>query len=820
MTYIHHMIALLKKHSPAKNTEDPPRYPPFIKGLPAATPERLLSDHDTLVKQIFQAVRATNKEYKTLYLPLMLQYASFVHLLPASEAHHHRGAGGLLRHGLEVAFWALQQCENAIYDLESNPEVRRQATLRWEFAIFTAGLCHDVGKCVSDMAVIDPAGKTEWNPFEETLYEWLIRKKIDRYHIRWRDARHGRHEKISPLVLDRVLQQKGRAYLAETGPNPLECMVSALNGSLSGGTENQVYTMINKADRASVDHDLKKQPHDGEGVGHVATPVVMSLFDAMRRLVKLKTWTVNKQGSRVWFIDGRLFLVWPTAAKDICARLDQDRVPGIPKHPDTLADILFEREAAIPYSKSPGEPLRRYWVISPDILGSKDNPARVSALELTNPSSILDPVPASIEGKILDPIAEEKLHKEQENLKQQLGQEQSRAQQLSLVPEHQSDEERVLSAETRVERTEPSPSEVEPEYDQEPSMPPEPKQAPPPLTEPDVQDLTDIFQPEFEKQRSLDLFPTSPTSQEVVEPNQAEDQEQDTKPAVPTIEERGEADVNLFSEIQSIAGEVLLALADDIAKEQRRWQYDVLLTEDDQIAIPYPEILGAYGLPAEEVLEGLKEQDWAEDNPQNPALNIMQVENFRSVKNGRHLARKAIVLNRDASETFIVLSKTTSDQIHAYQKMPPDKKENEPESPVASQDMEKPRQSKRRKRKKKGPSKTKQEQKALLLASGAKVAAEENSSEETQEDTGASLVDQVRDALNGDSLQVEWEREGNLQKAPLEKVCCALLDALPSGPSIDRVALLGVMKQLGPLTRIQNKGRDRHLVIERKTDGS
>jgi conjugal transfer pilus assembly protein TraI len=35
----------------------------------------------------------------------MLRLAAFVHLLPASQAHHHRGAGGMLRHSLEVALF-------------------------------------------------------------------------------------------------------------------------------------------------------------------------------------------------------------------------------------------------------------------------------------------------------------------------------------------------------------------------------------------------------------------------------------------------------------------------------------------------------------------------------------------------------------------------------------------------------------------------------------------------------------------------------------------------------------------------------------------
>ncbi|MEA1053921.1 TraI domain-containing protein, partial [Lamprobacter modestohalophilus] len=44
--------------------------------------------------------------WATYIEPVICRYAAFVHLLPASEAHHHCGSGGLLRHGLEVAFRA------------------------------------------------------------------------------------------------------------------------------------------------------------------------------------------------------------------------------------------------------------------------------------------------------------------------------------------------------------------------------------------------------------------------------------------------------------------------------------------------------------------------------------------------------------------------------------------------------------------------------------------------------------------------------------------------------------------------------------------
>ena len=43
-------------------------------------------------------------------IPVLENYARFIHLLPASENHHHSDEGGLWRLGLEVAEWALSRC--------------------------------------------------------------------------------------------------------------------------------------------------------------------------------------------------------------------------------------------------------------------------------------------------------------------------------------------------------------------------------------------------------------------------------------------------------------------------------------------------------------------------------------------------------------------------------------------------------------------------------------------------------------------------------------------------------------------------------------
>ena len=82
--------------------EDVPRYPPFMKGLPAAPVERILSSQTDLIAAIEQALAMPDSLYQTIAAPVIRRYAAFSHLLPASESHHHRDTRNLFRHDLKI----------------------------------------------------------------------------------------------------------------------------------------------------------------------------------------------------------------------------------------------------------------------------------------------------------------------------------------------------------------------------------------------------------------------------------------------------------------------------------------------------------------------------------------------------------------------------------------------------------------------------------------------------------------------------------------------------------------------------------------------
>jgi len=345
--------------------EDVPRYPPFMKGLPAAPVERILSSQTELIAAIEQALAMPDSLYQTIAAPVIRRYAAYSHLLPASESHHHRGAGGLFRHGLEVAHWATLASQGSLFATSASPKERKAQELRWRLAVCFAGLLHDIGKPVADIAVVDAQGQHTWNPCDENITDWAVRNEIDRYFLRWRDNRHKRHEQFSALVIERVLTREARTFILESGPDIMQAMLETINGLDRG---SKVYALVITADCKSVERDLKAHYQNIDSA--LGMPVEKYLFDAMRRLVKSGQWTVNEKGARLWRFEDGLHIVWRAGTQDIVTLLAKDKVPGIPRDEDTLADILIERGLAIPKSWPDGRQYR-YWQMQPEGL---DNP--------------------------------------------------------------------------------------------------------------------------------------------------------------------------------------------------------------------------------------------------------------------------------------------------------------------------------------------------------------------------------------------------------------------------------------------------------------
>ncbi|WP_347308783.1 MobH family relaxase [Thiobacter aerophilum] len=374
-----------------------PRYPPFMKGLPAVSPEKLLETQAELIERIADTAIALPAQFERYYLSAIRRFAQFAHLLPASQSHHHRGAGGLLRHSIEVGLWALQSADKVLLDAAKTPSQRREMEPRWQLAVFLAALCHDAGKPVTDLTVTNKDRTAIWKPIKEDLYAWAMKNGVEAYFLDWREGRSRQHTVLSNLIADRIIGAETLEWIEEGGTELIVWLMESL--AYNPSPTNLIHDLVIKADQTSVERDLKTLGVAMAGYD-LGVPVERHLTDIMRRFIKEGVWLINEPGARLWNIGGHIYLVWPAAGEEIARQVREDGIPGIPRTPDGILDMLVERQIAfVREGAAPGD---RLWKIAPKVLSDKIPDICLSAIRLRDEAMVSSvPIP-SVEGAIVN----------------------------------------------------------------------------------------------------------------------------------------------------------------------------------------------------------------------------------------------------------------------------------------------------------------------------------------------------------------------------------------------------------------------------------
>jgi conjugal transfer pilus assembly protein TraI len=342
------------------------RYPPYLEGLPALTPERIIAEQDDLVRRIISNCDI-EIERPGLVRKTLENYAAAVHLIPASEAHHHSDSGGLLRHGLEVANLALLLLnEYAPLARDHYAEQRQDLAPRLRYAVLVSALGHDLGKPVTDMAVADSSGKLKWNPMKETLYEWAQANGVERYFLHWSAGRNKKHEPVSVLMLGYVMGSEGREYIADVNPDFLSQAVESVSGDPSAA--NVIAKIVKRADNSSTERDQRRR--GGVGGFGSGLPVERYYLDAMRVLARGPWKKINTPGGKIWVIGGDAYIVWPAAADDMQGHFMANKVKGVPFDQITILNELGDRGFLRPRVAEMGKQTW-IWPIVPNELKTK-----------------------------------------------------------------------------------------------------------------------------------------------------------------------------------------------------------------------------------------------------------------------------------------------------------------------------------------------------------------------------------------------------------------------------------------------------------------
>lgn len=308
-------------------------------GFAALPLEELLTSEADLIARIKLCYGTDRDSFDRDVLTLVRRYASYVHLLPATADNYFSKPGGLLRLGLETAFFSLQGTDAHIFSGRMSISARRQLEPRWRHATFIAGLCCELHRLMSHVIVTDAAGEA-WPAFLMPLADWLAAHRVERYFLRWRpQAIETRGLGLFALPL--VVPPTVMADLSEGNSVIVPHLLASISGIPVYREHNILDELVRRSLALVIDRNLAASA-DCYGSPQYGSHLERYLVDALRRLASRNpAWTPNREKSRLWLGQDGLFLVWPGGAEDVCQLLESDQLAGIPKAPETMLELLL-----------------------------------------------------------------------------------------------------------------------------------------------------------------------------------------------------------------------------------------------------------------------------------------------------------------------------------------------------------------------------------------------------------------------------------------------------------------------------------------------
>ena len=354
-------------------------YPSVDPGVQVRSVEDILAAHQDLISRIKLCYGSDREGFEADLLVPIRNYAGFVNLLPATADNFFCEVGGLFRLGLEVAFFALQGTDGHIVSGRSTISTRRQLEPRWRHATFIAGLCSELHRTLSQIVVTDGRGD-EWPAYLGPLSAWLAKRRADRFFIRW-IANTQESRALGLFALPHIVPAATMQHLATANTVAVPQMLSCLSGAALYREQNVLVDLVKRAAALVIDRDLIASANR-YGRPILGAHLERYLIDAMRRLIIAHpAWIPNHERSRVWYGRDGLFIVWPNAVQEIRKLLEGDELPGIPKAPDTILEILLG--AGVFESRGEGQPL---WPIEPPPGKSLIEAVKLAAPEILLPN--------------------------------------------------------------------------------------------------------------------------------------------------------------------------------------------------------------------------------------------------------------------------------------------------------------------------------------------------------------------------------------------------------------------------------------------------
>ncbi|WP_434778566.1 MobH family relaxase [Neisseria sp. Ec49-e6-T10] len=364
---------------------------------------------EPVLKNIQINLGFSNEAWAKDALPFVHTYIEFVQRLPASENHHHAGDGGLIRHTLDVAIYALNASKAKSWPPGAKTETIAKLTAVWRYGIFVGAILHDVGKTLTGFEVYlysDPkeGQKQRWFPDSSSMQETGAKY----YQLVFPDHKtdYKVHSQIAWMFFQRLVPASTRAWLTNMDPElmlALRTYLSAQNKEEM--TEIAFAQLITEADKASTKRDLKEGSRQRFSAAK-RKPLIEILMGALREILKEPSrygLSIGKNGGGSLFIQGEyIYFVCRPMVEAIREYLKETSpATKLPQDNERIFDTFLESAAVQP---SPYDPDKAITQITIEMTKNSGTKQAVSFTTLCFEAKNLYPdgdVPEQYKGQML-----------------------------------------------------------------------------------------------------------------------------------------------------------------------------------------------------------------------------------------------------------------------------------------------------------------------------------------------------------------------------------------------------------------------------------
>lgn len=315
-------------------------YPPQPRSIDAVTVDEIMAFFSEAIRQGADDLPMERQEIDELFLPVVRRGLMYMHLLPASQFHHHNGIGGLFAHSLEVANLAVRLGKQKVFNQKDTPRELYQNGKRWLFGCWLSGFLHDIGKAVTDVTVTSE-GET-WYPYTASLTHWLQSNNLKSYHFIWRSAGHNRHQQSTLMFVREIIPPQTFEWLADFGARDIweACESALLDPSAK---DNLISEVVQKADEFTSGKDINDRntgmidPHRMGG----SLPAAEYIMDALHLLISEGALEINGRGSILRVTTAGTFIIWTTKASElIYKKVLEEKHSSVPRKIDRMLECL------------------------------------------------------------------------------------------------------------------------------------------------------------------------------------------------------------------------------------------------------------------------------------------------------------------------------------------------------------------------------------------------------------------------------------------------------------------------------------------------